>query len=580
MTNNVYTASDILKNVYALWNLASPRRRLQFFILLILIIAAVLAELFSIGAVIPFLGVIADPGRLFIMPSMQPVLNILSITREDQLLLPLTLIFCIAVLSAAGLRLLLLWAMTRLSFAFGADISIDIYRNALYQPYAVHCARNSSEIISGISAKSSTVIYGIVLPVLTFISSIILVVAIASFLVLVNPIIALVTFTGFGLIYGVIVYFTRKKISRDSELISVESTRVIKALQEGLGGIRDVLIDGSQNVYCDTYRASDLTLRRAQGNNLFVAQSPRFLMEGLGMLLIAIVAYSSAKSSDTFSDAIPLLGGLALGAQRALPVLQAAYNAWATINGAAYSLKDILVLLRQPIPLGALDGNKEPLIFEEQLQVKDLGFRYSPDVPYVFQNLNIVIPKGSRVGFKGTTGSGKSTLLDILMGLLSPDKGLIQVDNTPITSTNLRAWQACIAHVPQEIFLADCSIEENIAFGTPKHLIDTSRVVDCAKRAQIWDFIDSLPLRLNANVGEQGMLLSGGQRQRIGIARALYKNASTIIFDEATSALDNETEIKVMDAIHDLGTDITVLIIAHRLSTLKNCSLVIDLDQL
>lgn len=580
MTNNVSTASDILKNVYALWNLASPRRRLQFFILLILIVAAVFAELFSIGAVIPFLGVIADPGRLFIMPSMQPVINMLSITREDQLLFPLTLIFCIAVLSAAGLRLLLLWATTRLSFAFGADISIDIYRNTLYQPYAVHCARNSSEIISGISTKSSTVIYGIALPVLTFISSIILVVAIASFLVLVNPIIALVTFTGFGLIYGVIIYFTRKKVSRDSELISVESTRVIKALQEGLGGIRDVLIDGSQNVYCDTYRASDLPLRRAQGNNLFVAQSPRFLMEGLGMLLIAIVAYSSAKSSGSFSDAIPLLGGLALGAQRALPVLQAAYNAWATINGAAYSLKDILVLLRQPIPLGALDGNKEPLIFEEQLQVKDLGFRYSPDVPYVFQNLNIVIPKGSRVGFKGTTGSGKSTLLDILMGLLSPDEGFIQVDNTPITSSNLRAWQACIAHVPQEIFLADCSIEENIAFGTPKHLIDTSRVVDCAKRAQIWDVIDSLPLRLNANVGEQGVLLSGGQRQRIGIARALYKNASTIIFDEATSALDNETEIKVMDAIHDLGKDITVLIIAHRLSTLKNCSLVIDLDQL
>ena len=523
MTNNVSTASDILKNVYALWNLASPRRRLQFFILLILIVAAVFAELFSIGAVIPFLGVIADPGRLFIMPSMQPVINMLSITREDQLLFPLTLIFCIAVLSAAGLRLLLLWATTRLSFAFGADISIDIYRNTLYQPYAVHCARNSSEIISGISTKSSTVIYGIALPVLTFISSIILVVAIASFLVLVNPIIALVTFTGFGLIYGVIIYFTRKKVSRDSELISVESTRVIKALQEGLGGIRDVLIDGSQNVYCDTYRASDLPLRRAQGNNLFVAQSPRFLMEGLGMLLIAIVAYSSAKSSGSFSDAIPLLGGLALGAQRALPVLQAAYNAWATINGAAYSLKDILVLLRQPIPLGALDGNKEPLIFEEQLQVKDLGFRYSPDVPYVFQNLNIVIPKGSRVGFKGTTGSGKSTLLDILMGLLSPDEGFIQVDNTPITSSNLRAWQACIAHVPQEIFLADCSIEENIAFGTPKHLIDTSRVVDCAKRAQIWDVIDSLPLRLNANVGEQGVLLSGGQRQRIGIARALYK---------------------------------------------------------
>ena len=579
MESNVSTKPNIFKDVFALWKLASSRRRVQFFFLLILVVAATFAELFSIGAIIPFLGVIADPGRLFIMPTMQPVIGIFSLTSEDQLLFPLTLVFCIAVLIAAGLRLLLLWTTTRLSFAFGADISIDIYRNTLYQPYAVHCARNSSEIISGISTKSNTVIYHVVLPALTLMSSLILVTAIASFLVFINPMVALVTFAGFGLTYSIIVYFTRKKVSENSELISEESIRVIKALQEGLGGIRDVLIDGSQGVYCDTYRASDLPLRKAQGNNLFVAQSPRFLMEGLGMLLIAVVAYSSAKSSSSFADVIPLPGGLALGAQRALPVLQAGYNAWATINGAAYSLRDVLVLLRQPVPSGAFDDNKEPLAFDEQLQVKDLGFRYSPDLPYVFQNLNIVIPKGSRVGFKGTTGTGKSTLLDILMGLLSPSEGVLQVDNTPVDSSNLRAWQASIAHVPQNIFLADCSIEENIAFGTPKHLIENSRVVDCAKRAQIWDVIESLQHGLNTNVGEQGVLLSGGQRQRIGIARALYKNASVIIFDEATSALDNETEIKVMDAIHELGKDITVLIVAHRLSTLENCSLVIDLDQ-
>ena len=219
-------------------------------------------------------------------------------------------------------------------------------------------------------------------------------------------------------------------------------------------------------------------------------------------------------------------------------------------------------------------------LFLEELKFQDLGFRYSPEMPYVFQNVNITIPKGSRVGFKGTTGSGKSTLLDILMGLLRPVEGVLTVDKTPITSSNLRAWQLSIAHVPQNIFLADSSIKENIAFGIPPHLIDINRVVEAAKRAQIWDFIEDLPKQLSTNVGEQGVLLSGGQKQRIGIARALYKKASVIIFDEATSALDHETEIKVMHALNDLSKDITLLIIAHRLSTLENCDLIIDVGKL
>ena len=580
MASNVISQFEVFKEICSLGVLASKRRKFQFCILLILMLLAVAAELFSIGAVIPFLAVIAEPGKVFVSPIVQPLINVMSITSPDQLLFPITLIFCIAVLCASGLRLLLMWTTTRLSFAFGADISIQIYKHTLYQPYTVHCVRNTSEIISGISTKSNMVINGIVLPALNFLSSLVIVLGIFSFLIVVNPIIALTTFSGFGLIYGGIVFNTRKKVMRDSELIAFESTRVIKALQEGLGGIRDVLLDGTQTVYCDTYRASDLPLRRAQGNNLFVAQSPRFIMEGLGMVLIAIVAYSVSQSSDSFSDAIPLLGGLALGAQRALPVVQAGYNSWATINGSIFSLRDILGLLRQPIPLAALAGDTGAIIFEEELKFQDLGFRYSPEMPYVFQNVNITIPKGSRVGFKGTTGSGKSTLLDILMGLLRPVEGVLTVDKTPITSSNLRAWQLSIAHVPQNIFLADSSIKENIAFGIPPHLIDINRVVEAAKRAQIWDFIEDLPKQLSTNVGEQGVLLSGGQKQRIGIARALYKKASVIILDEATSALDHETEIKVMHALNDLSKDITLLIIAHRLSTLENCDLIIDVGKL
>ena len=580
MERNVNTQFEIFKGICSLGALASRKRKFQFFMLLILMLLAAIAELFSIGAVIPFLAVIADPSKVFEMSIAQPLIDTLSITREDQLLLPMTLFFCIAVVIAASLRLLLMWTTTRLSFAFGADISIEIFRHTLYQPYTVHCSRNSSEVISGISTKTNNVINGVVLPALTILSSLIILICIFSFLIFVNPIIALIIFLGFSLIYSAIVYFARKKLLKDSELIAFESTRVIKALQEGLGGIRDVLLGGSQRIYCDTYHASDLALRRAQGNNLFVAQSPRFSMEGLGMVMISIVAYNIAQTSDTFSNAIPLLGGLALGAQRALPVVQAGYNSWSAINGSIFSLRDIMALLREPIPLEFLVDDKSPLVFEKELRIQDLGFRYSPKMPYVFQNVNLVIPKGTRVGFKGKTGAGKSTLLDVLMGLLQPDEGFLTVDNTQITTTNLRAWQSSIAHVPQNIFLADCSIKENIAFGIPEHLIDYDRVVEAAKRAQIWDFIEDLPKQLSTYVGEQGVLLSGGQKQRMGIARALYKKASIIIFDEATSALDNETEVKVMDSINNLGKDITVLIIAHRLSTLENCDFIIDLDNI
>lgn len=580
MISRVNSETNVFSNIFALCKLASPLRRIQFFLLLILIVLASFAELFSIGAVIPFLGVISDPEKVFQLPFLQPFIDVMEITNPSQLLFPLTLIFCIGVLLTSSLRLLLLWVSIRLSFAFGADISIDIYKHTLYQPYSVHCDRNSSEILSGISAKSNVVIYQVVVPALTLIGAVVMVTAIFGFLISLDPEIALITFSGFGLIYGVIVYLTRKKLSRDSQRIAEESTAVIKALQEGLGGIRDILLDGSQSVYCDTYRASDLPLRRAQGNNIFVAQSPRFLMEGLGMLLIAIIAYTSAQSSESFSDAIPLLGGLALGAQRALPVLQSIFNCWASINGANFTLRDTLELLNQPIPASALEDKPEPMTFKEDIQIKDLCFTYNPETPNVFQGFNLVIPKGSRVGFKGTTGSGKSTLLDIIMGLLQPNTGIMLIDGTPITSHNLRAWQLCIAHVPQFIFLSDSTIEENIAFGIPKHLIDKDRVRMSAKQAQISDFIEGLPNQYKTSAGEQGVLLSGGQRQRIGIARAIYKQASVIIFDEATSALDTETESKVMEAINSLSKDITVIIVAHRLSTLEGCSHIIDLDKL
>jgi len=574
--NAVQPSPSITHLLRRLWHHISPRRRGQFGLLLILMFVASFAEILSIGAVLPFLGVLTAPVRVFEHPAAQHIIQALGLTQPEQLLLPLTIVFGVAALIAGAMRLLLLWANTRLSYATGADLSIGIYRRTLYQPYAVHCARNSSEIINGISSKTSSVI-NIITMLLTLISSGVMLIAILLALLSVDTFIALTAFGGFGLIYIVIIRLTRNQLSINSERIARESNHVIKSLQEGLGGIRDVLIDGSQAAYCQIYRNADLPLRRAQGDNSFISASPRYGMEALGMLLIAALAYTLAQQADGIAKAIPILGALALGAQRLLPVLQQAYGAWTSIRGGQSSLLDTLELLDQPLPDYADQPVAQPLSFQQHICLKQLTFRYTPQTPWILNNLNLTIAKGSRVGFFGITGSGKSTLLDIVMGLLQPTGGTLEIDDQPITSGNNRAWQAHIAHVPQAIFLADSTIEENIAFGVPKKQIDHERVRQAAKQAQIADSIEIWPKQYQTFVGERGIRLSGGQRQRIGIARALYKQADVIIFDEATSALDNETEQAVMQAIEGLSDDLTVLIIAHRLTTLKNCTQIVEL---
>jgi len=285
------------------------------------------AEIISIGAVLPFLGVLTSPRRVFEHPSAQPFIQLLGLTEAKELLLPLSIAFGLAALIAGAMRLLLLWAGTRLSYAAGADLSISVYRRTLYQPYAVHVTRNSSEIINGILSKTAGII-GVILMIFTLISSSAMLIAILIAMLSVDPVIALTAFGGFGLIYAFIIRLTSNKLLTNGQSIGRESTQLIKSLQEGLGGIRDVLIDGSQATYCQIYQSADQPLRRAQGSNIFIGGSPRYGMEALGMLLIAALAYLLAQQEEGITKAIPVLGALALGAQRLLPILQQAYSAW------------------------------------------------------------------------------------------------------------------------------------------------------------------------------------------------------------------------------------------------------------
>lgn len=562
-----------------LWRHLGRQRRRQFGVVLALMIISTFAEVLSLGAVMPFLAILTSPNTVLEQPFVRFVAHLFGLNTAQALILPLTVLFASAALLAGGARMLLLWVSTRVAFASGADLSTEVYRRTLYQPYRVHVASSSSVIISGVTKKVDSVVFYVLMPILTLISSAILALGLTLVLLAVDPVVAIAATVGFGVSYVAIAWMSRQRLRQSSKRIAHEQNQVIKALQEGLGGIRDVLLDGTQPVYCDVYRKADRRLRQAQSYVVFNGGSPRFVMEALGTVLIAFLAYGLSQRAGGINAALPILGGLALAAQRMLPALQQSYAAWANIVASHASLADTVDLLDQPLSTETLQPVPTPLPFRDRVQFDAVRFRYTSDGPWVLDGMELTVPKGARIGFVGRTGSGKTTMLDLLMGLLSPTEGQLLVDGLPLEGGLIRAWQRAIAHVPQTVFLADTTLAENIAFGVPPDAIDRQRVERAARQAQIAEFIESRPGGYDSMVGERGIRLSGGQRQRIGIARALYKQASVLVLDEATSALDNTTEQSVMEAIEKLSRDLTILLIAHRLTTVQRCDVIVELRQ-
>ena len=568
---------SMTETLKSLWNHISGQRRRQAGLLLILAILASFTEIISLGAVLPFIGVLTQPDKVLAYPLVAEIAQFFGIENGNELVLPLTLAFALAAVVAGFMRLLLLWGTLNLGSMTGADLSIEVYKRTLYQPYMVHIQRSSSEVISGITQKVGATT-SVLTSLVTVITSLFLFVSILVTLIVVDPLIAFLSAVSFGTAYGSIAWFTRKKLVANSLITAGEQSRVVKALQEGLGAIRDVLLDGTQNVYVDVYGKAVVKLRRAGAENAFINQAPRFAMETLGLVLISVFVLFLSDRSGGISGALPILAMIAFGAQRLLPLMQSLYGNWALVAGSKAALIDVLDLLEQKMPSYANVKSLPALSLNKEICFEGVSFSYGDDSNLVLNGLNFNAKKGSCVGIIGTTGSGKTTALDLLMGLLKPTKGCIKVDGRSISSSQERAsWQRSVAHVPQSIFLSDATIAENIAFGVPKDKIDYNRVRDAAKRAQIADFIESGSDGYDAFVGERGVRLSGGQCQRIGIARALYKNASVLVFDEATSALDDQTERAVMKTIADLSGDLTLFIIAHRLTTLRNCTQIVEL---
>lgn len=555
-----------------------PRRRVQLVLLFFLMVLSSLSEMVSLGAIFPFLSAMSNPEILLSKPELQPVLTFLQIQTPKQLVTSLSIGFMITVLLASGLRLLTLHCRVRLAAAIGADVSSQIYHITLSQPYSFHVNHNTSDLMQTVTGNTQALTSKILMPLLTLANDALLAPGLIITLVFVDAKVAV----GATLVLGggyIIIYRTRQKLLKQNSRIIVESgQKRIKAVQEGIGGIRDVLLNHNQKFFENSYVKSEKALKKATSTNAIISQSPKFIIEAISMCAIILFALSLGNNGD-FSRVVPVLGTLVLGAKKLLPTFQEVFTALAGIQGSRAALSKVLVSLKRSINPLSQANSLPTLSLEKGIRLDNIWFSYGGDTAWVLQGLNITIPAKTTVAFVGSTGSGKSTTADLILGLLQPQKGQILVDDVPLEGKLLYPWQENIAHVPQSIFLSDGSIAENIAFAIPYHKIDLAQVRKAARLAQVDEFIESLPAKYDTYVGERGIRLSGGQRQRIGIARALYRDASVIVFDEATSALDNATEKEVMSAIEGLSHQFTIILIAHRLSTVEKCDRIFELSQ-
>lgn len=547
----------------------------KFYLLLGLTILSSLTEIISISSVIPFISIISQPDKIYeniVVIKFSALLNI----NKSYFNIELISIFfiCAAVLSGI-FRLLLLKFSTNLGNIIGADLSNKVYLKTLHQPYLVNISRNSSEIIGGITQKVATVT-SVLIAFVNSVTSFFLFSSILITLFLINFEIAFISITLFGFSYYIISRISRKQLKINSKIISNEQTRVIMILQIGLGAIREIILDRTQSFFTSIYSKSNFKLQKANGENTFLSQAPRFILEVIGMITISGLVLLYKYQQRDFTLILPSLALLAFAAQRLLPIMQQMYGSWSVIKGSKQSLIDVILLLEQEININIAKSIN--INFNNKISLENLYFKYDEkNINFTLHNINLTIKKGEKVGIIGLTGSGKSTLVDILMCLLKPTSGKIIIDNSEILEENYNSWYNKIAHVPQNIFLADASIIENIAFGKSIEEIDFIRAQEAAKKANILNYIMSHKDGFHQQVGERGSKLSGGQRQRIAIARALYKSAEILILDEATSALDLETESEILNSINDLENELTIILITHRHSTLKICDTIYEI---
>ena len=568
------------------WALLDAREKRNAWIVLGVIIVGALASAVMVGSVMPFLAVLADPTRIEATPALAWAYDALGFTSVYGFLVGLGLTsFAVIVLSSL-IQIAKTWAVAHFAMMRRHSISQSLLSSYLAQPYAFFLNRHSGEMAPRVLAESTEVVQQFLRPAAELIAACLTTLAIVGLLLWVEPVVATIAFAVFGGIYGVIYVGTRRFLKRFGQIQVQANHARFRMANESLTGIKDIKLLGREAAYLDRYAGPSMRMARAQVGVVVLSQVPKFALQavalgGVILLCLMLIDPAGVASGAALGGLLPLLGVFAFAGQRLMPELSKLYQSLAQIqagSAAVDAVHEDIVLRKSAALLSRTPG--AGLGLTQALRLDAVSYSYPNSDQAGVRDISVEIRTGEKIGIVGSTGAGKTTLADVILGLLAPDRGRLVADGRDITSENLRAWMQSVGYVPQDIFLTDAPVSENIALGLPPKDIDFERVHKAARIARIDQFImDELPEGYQTHVGERGVRLSGGQRQRIGIARALYNDADLIVFDEATSALDNLTEAEVMGAIEALPGDKTVLMIAHRLSTVRRCDRIMVLDK-
>ncbi|ERP97592.1 hypothetical protein Q666_04370 [Marinobacter sp. ES-1] len=562
-----------LKELYSLLTNEQRKklRRLQF-----LVVLMAFAELGSVLSIGPFMALVGD------MSQLQGDGIVGDIYRMSGLEDPRTFLFwtgigvLVALTIAALISMFTIWRLSMYGARVGAELSSRLYSHYMHQPWLFHASGSSSQLTNQIAQECGRITNGIINPLMQMNARIVMAALMAVAIFIFNPAVAITGLVIFAVAYMAMYRIVRQRLIRNGGTITSAQRMRFKLMGEGFGGIKDALLLGRQQVFTDRFDQASIRFADAQGKNQVMSQVPRFVMELVAFgSVIFLILYLLAAHDGNLGTILPLLSVYALAGFKLLPAFQLIYSSISGIRGNLTAFEglrdDLRASATATLQLAPSENSGEHLAPRKTIELKNVQFTYPGKAEPALRDLTINIGVNQVIGLVGASGSGKSTAIDILLGLIQPENGELLIDGKPITKQQLRAWQNSLGFVPQSIFLADSSIRENIAFGLPPELVDEEKVQRAATMAHLDELLAELPEGLNTRVGERGVQLSGGQRQRIGIARALYHDADVLILDEATSALDGITEKLIMDAIHDFSGKKTIIMIAHRLATVKKC---------
>jgi ATP-binding cassette subfamily C protein len=575
-----------MKILKTFFELLTPRERRNLYLLFCAVLVMAGLEVVSVASIMPFLSVAADPASVHENIYLSWAYETFGFTDTNSFLISLGFAALTALVISNAFIVLTTWALYRYAWGRNHSLSRRLLHSYLHRPYEFFLTRNSAELGKNILEEVKEVVKGMLVPGLRGMAKSIVALFIIGFLVYVDPVVAVMVAFVLGAAYTVIYFVVKDRLDAYGEKRVETNTERYQSVSESFGGIKEVKLRGKENAFLEQYTDPSKWYSRYQARYKVIRKAPRYILEAVAFGGIILIAVYLIAVQETIRQVIPILGLYAFAGYRLMPALQQAFTGIASAQFNHAALKKLHEGLKGQTTVSSVrsNGAKEevevPLTLDNRLVIEDVHFTYPDAKEPAIKDLSLDIPAHSTVGLVGKTGSGKTTTVDLILGLLRPQGGVISVDGTPLDDETICKWQQDIGYVPQHIYLSDDTVARNIAFGVPEDEINMNAVRDAARRAHIYEFVrGEMPNQWNTVVGERGVKLSGGQRQRIGIARALYHRPSVLVFDEATSALDQATEASVMEAIYALNNNHTIIMIAHRLSTVRRADNVVMLEQ-